>query len=68
MPVIEVLTPGMLTTVQDLGRPGFQRFGVPIGGAMDSFSLRLANRLVGNPPDSTCLEFTLCGGRLRLPA
>lgn len=65
---IEVLTPGMHTTVQDLGRPGFQRYGVPIGGAMDTRSLRLANQLVGNPVDLAGLELTLVGGRFRLPA
>lgn len=65
---LEVLAPGLLTTVQDLGRPGFQRFGVPVGGAMDALSLRLANRLVGNPDTAAALEGTLFGGRFLLPA
>jgi biotin-dependent carboxylase-like uncharacterized protein len=67
---IEVLDGGMLTTVQDLGRFGFQRYGVPTSGAMDLFSLRAANRLVGNPDDAAGLEMTLVGPRLtfRVPA
>jgi len=63
--VIEVLEPGLLTTVQDTGRYGFQRFGVPVSGAMDPFSLRAANVLVGNDQDSACLEMTVVGPRLR---
>jgi antagonist of KipI len=47
-PTIEVLEPGMLTTVQDLGRFGYQRYGVPVSGAMDGLALRAANLLVGN--------------------
>ena len=43
----EVLDGGLLTTVQDLGRYGYERFGVPVAGAMDSFALRAANWLVG---------------------
>jgi len=45
---LHILKPGLLTTVQDLGRPGHQAFGVPVAGPMDSFSHRLANLLVGN--------------------
>ncbi len=55
----------MLTTVQDIGRYGYQRYGVPASGAMDLFSLRAANRLVGNPDDAAGLEMTLVGPRLR---
>ena len=47
---LKVLAPGLHTTVQDLGRVGYQDIGVPVSGALDSFSLRLANALVGNPP------------------
>lgn len=57
----EVLAPGMFTTVQDLGRPGWQRFGVPQGGALDAYALAAANALVGNPPDAAGLEVTLVG-------
>jgi antagonist of KipI len=55
--------PGMLTTVQDLGRRGFQALGVPVSGAMDPWSARLANRLVGNPDRFAVLEITLVGPR-----
>ncbi len=55
--MIEVIDPGRLTSVQDLGRPGYERFGVPRGGAADWFSAAVANRLVGNHPDAAVLEF-----------
>jgi biotin-dependent carboxylase-like uncharacterized protein len=59
IPVLRVITPGPLTTVQDLGRAGCERFGVPRAGAMDWFALRAVNRLVGNPPNAAGLEFTV---------
>lgn len=62
--MIEVLRPGLLTTVQDAGRPGFQDQGVPVGGAADPVALRIANLLVGNPPDAAGLEMTLAGPRI----
>jgi biotin-dependent carboxylase-like uncharacterized protein len=62
---IEVIDGGLLTTVQDLGRYGYQRYGVPTSGALDLFSLRAANRLVGNPDDAAGLEMTVVGPRLR---
>ena len=43
-----VLNPGLSTTVQDLGRPGYFHLGIPVGGAMDNLALRAANLLVGN--------------------
>ena len=58
---IEVLRAGVLTTVQDLGRYGMQHFGVPVSGAMDAYSLRVANRLVGNDDGAAALEITLAG-------
>lgn len=61
----EVIRSGLLTTVQDLGRHGAQHFGVPVGGAMDSHSLRIANRLVGNDDAAAGLEVTLVGPVLR---
>jgi len=64
--VVEVLDGGLLTTVQDLGRPGFQRLGVPVAGALDSVALRAANLLAGNPPEAAALECTVAGPRLRL--
>lgn len=63
--MINVLSPGLLTTVQDGGRVGWQRFGVPVCGAMDNYSLRLANRLVDNAPEEAALEVTMLGPRLR---
>jgi antagonist of KipI len=56
---------GFFTTVQDLGRPGFRRFGVSLGGALDSLGLRLANLLVGNDENSAGLEVAVGGLRLR---
>jgi len=62
---IRVLRPGMLTTVQDLGRPGWQRYGVSVCGAMDQLSLRVANTLVGNAEGDAGLEITLLGPTLQ---
>ncbi len=61
---LHVVRPGLLTTVQDLGRFGSQRFGMPVSGAMDPLALRLANRLVGNPDGAAGLEATLTGPEL----
>jgi len=63
--MIEVLKPGLLTTVQDLGRYGHAHLGVPRSGALDIASLVLANRLVGNPDSAAGLETTLTGVSLR---
>ncbi|MFI7574568.1 biotin-dependent carboxyltransferase family protein [Micromonospora sp. NPDC049497] len=63
--MIEVLRAGALTTVQDLGRPGWAHLGVPRSGALDPDALRLANRLVGNPESAAGLEITLTGCELR---
>ena len=62
--MIEVIAPGPLLTVQDLGRPGARRYGVPQGGAMDAFALAAANRLVGNEPGAAGLELTAGGVEL----
>jgi antagonist of KipI len=61
---IRVIRPGMLTTVQDLGRRGHLAEGVPNGGAADPFALRVANLLVGNHEGSPALEITLTGPEL----
>jgi antagonist of KipI len=61
---IHVIRPGLQTTVQDLGRWGFQAAGVPVAGPMDPFSHRLANLLVGNRIDAALLEITLIGPEL----
>ena len=67
MSIIEVVDGGMLTTVQDAGRTGYQKYGVPVSGAMDVFALRVANRLAGNDGAAAGLELTLQGPELRLP-
>lgn len=59
--VFKVLKPGMLTTVQDLGRFGSRHMGVPVSGAVDSLSFRIANTLVGNPVNAACLELSMSG-------
>ena len=63
-----VIRPGKLTTVQDLGRWGWQGSGVPVAGPMDAYSHRLANRLVGNTDDAAALEVTLLGPELEANA
>jgi len=68
MEILEVLDGGMLTTVQDLGRYGYQRYGVPVSGAADTFALRVANRIAGNEETAAALEATLIGPRLRVLA
>lgn len=60
---IQVLHPGFLTTIQDLGRPGWAHQGVSASGAADALSLRLGNRLCGNSESAAALEMTLVGGR-----
>jgi KipI family sensor histidine kinase inhibitor len=62
---IEVLTPGLWTTIQDLGRPGRRADGVPLSGAADPLALRLANLLVGNRETAAAIEFTLVAPQLR---
>jgi antagonist of KipI len=64
MPQLIVVRPGMLTTVQDLGRWGRQGDGVPVAGPMDPYSHRLANRLAGNEDTAAALEITLIGPEL----
>ncbi len=61
---IEILEPGLLTTIQDLGRFGYQRLGLPTAGAMDPFALKAGNLLVGNPASAAGLEITLLGPRV----
>ena len=63
--MIEVAQPGLLTTVQDLGRWGYQGYGVPVCGALDPVSLRIANILVGNHESLAGLEMTGVGPSLR---
>jgi len=67
MSVIQVQAPGLLTTVQDLGREGFGPLGVSPSGAADPISLRLGNRLVGNAESAAGLEMMLLGGTFLFP-
>ena len=62
-----VENPGLLTTVQDLGRPGYGPLGVSPSGAADAVALRLGNLLVGNEQGTAALEMTLVGGRYKFP-
>jgi len=61
---IRVQDPGLLTTVQDLGRYGYSHLGISPGGAADSLAMRIANLLVGNAENAATLEMTLTGARL----
>jgi KipI family sensor histidine kinase inhibitor len=63
-PGITLVRPGLLTTVQDLGRAGLRSEGVPLSGAADPFALRVANLLAGNPEDAAGLEVMLAGPEL----
>lgn len=60
--MIRVLAPGLLSTIQDLGRPGYAHAGVSAAGAADPLSLRAGNRLLGNPDTAPAVEMTLQGG------
>jgi biotin-dependent carboxylase-like uncharacterized protein len=64
--MLEVLEPGLLTTVQDAGRRRWARYGVPPSGPLDAVAFTAANALVGNPPDAAALEITLTGPTLRV--
>jgi len=61
---VRVINPGLSTTVQDLGRPGYFHLGIPIGGAMDRLALRTANLLVGNDEGAAGLEAVFVGPEL----
>lgn len=65
---LRILRPGLLTTVQDLGRFGYQQAGIIVSGAMDALALRVGNLLVGNPETAAGLEITLLGPRIRFNA
>ncbi len=65
--MIDVLKPGLLDLVMDLGRPGYASIGVPQGGAADALALRLANRLAGNPDQGAGLEMLVRGPTLCFP-
>lgn len=65
---IEVISPGLYTSIQDLGRIGFRKYGVPASGAMDRQSATLANHLLNNPLDAAVIEITLSGPKLLFSA
>ena len=67
MSSLVVETPGLLTTVQDLGRVGYGAIGVSPSGAADPVALQIGNRLVGNAPGAAALEMTLAGGTFAFP-
>ncbi len=67
-PGLKILSPGLHTTVQDLGRFGYQNIGVPVSGALDGFSLRLANALVGNPQGMAAVEILVSGPTVEIAA
>ncbi|MFN4128224.1 MAG: biotin-dependent carboxyltransferase family protein [Paracoccaceae bacterium] len=65
---VNVISPGLSTTVQDLGRPGYYHLGIPISGGMDRFALRAANMLVGNDEGAAVLEAVFLGPELEFTA
>src|SRR5699024_10056988 len=65
---VEVISPGLWTTIQDRGRTGFEEYGVPEGGVMDRYSAKMANLLVGNPGDAALMEITMAGPKLKFNA
>jgi biotin-dependent carboxylase-like uncharacterized protein len=64
MSIIKIKNPGPLTTVQDKGRYGYQKYGMPVAGVMDAFSYKMANLLVGNEENEAVLEFTFQGPKI----
>ncbi|MBU3113810.1 5-oxoprolinase subunit C family protein [Clostridium lacusfryxellense] len=65
MTIMKILKPGMYTTIQDIGRYNHQKSGMSVSGAMDQFSLRVANILVGNIDSEACLETMLFGLKIK---
>ena len=65
---VRVLKPGLATTVQDLGRPGYYHIGIPLSGAMDRHALVAANLLVGNEAGAAVLEAVFMGPELEFTA
>ena len=65
---LDIVKPGLATSVQDLGRAGYFHLGIPQRGAMDRFALRAANLLVGNPEDAAALEAVFMGPEIKFSA
>ena len=61
---LRIIKQGLLTTIQDLGRWNYQAIGMPVGGAMDEYALRVGNLLVGNDEKEACIEFTMAGAQM----
>lgn len=68
MDVFSVLAPGGYTTIQDQGRSGYQRMGIPVCGALDAFASQAANLLVANSANAAVMEITVMGPRLEILA
>ncbi|MEP6872742.1 MAG: biotin-dependent carboxyltransferase family protein [Burkholderiales bacterium] len=66
--MLKLIKPGLSTTVQDLGRPGYYHVGIPQSGALDQYALRLANLLVGNDEGAAALECTLLAPEIEFTA
>ena len=62
---LDIVKPGLATSVQDLGRAGYFHLGIPQGGAMDRYALRAANLLVGTPEDAAALEAVFMGPEIK---
>lgn len=67
-PALRLVAPGLLTTLQDMGRFGYQHLGIPVSGALDPVALTAANLLVGNPPATAALEIAYQGPTLAVEA
>ncbi len=67
-PALRVLAPGLMTTLQDLGRRGYQHLGIPVSGALDPVALSAANAMVGNSPTTAALEIAYQGPTLAVEA
>ncbi|MGM0392261.1 MAG: biotin-dependent carboxyltransferase family protein [Bacteroidota bacterium] len=65
---IEVLQPGLFSTIQDLGRYGFLKYGVPLSGTMDTYAVKMGNLILNNPVNSAVLEITQMGPKLKFNA
>ncbi|MCM8570592.1 biotin-dependent carboxyltransferase family protein [Gramella jeungdoensis] len=65
---IEVLQPGLFSSIQDLGRFGFQKYGVPQSGVMDRYAMRICNLILGNAQDTSVMEITFQGPQLKFSA
>lgn len=65
---IEVLQPGLFSSIQDLGRLGYQKYGVPQSGVMDRYAMRLCNLILGNSQEASVMEITFQGPQLKFNA